>query len=69
MGTILGVSIYLLLGVIGYAMIRKAYLLRYNGWTVSERNAHLFGILLSVMFLVIGIFIYVDACSDKFEDK
>jgi hypothetical protein len=69
MGTIIGISIYILLGVIGYIMVRKAYLLRFNSWTVSDRNTHLFGILISVAFLVFGIFIYVDAHSDKFEDK
>jgi hypothetical protein len=69
MGTIIGISIYLLLGVIGYVIVRKAYILRFNSWTVSDRNCHLFGILLSIMFLLFGIFIYVDAYSDKFENK
>jgi hypothetical protein len=67
--TIIGITVYLLMGVIGYVIVRKAYLLKFNSWTVSDRNSHLFGILLSIFFVLFGILVYIDAYSDKYKDK
>lgn len=67
MEIILYIILYLLPGVIGYILTRKAYLKRFNRWTVDDRNCHLFGILCSFAFLLFGVFVFTEASST--EDK
>lgn len=65
----IGISIYLLLGVIGYVIVRRTFLLTFKTWTISHRNCHLFGILLGIIFLLFAIFIHIEAYSDDYKNK
>ena len=67
---IMSILIHLLLGVMGYFLIRKAYKNEFNSWTVSDRNVHLLIIILGVTALMFGLFIYIDSIPDNnYESK
>lgn len=63
------ISIHLLLGVIGYLLIRKAYKNEFNSWTITDRNRHLFIIIIGFIALIVGLCIYIDSMPDNDKES